>query len=45
MFAPIRGRDTAPLLVHYGVPIEGRHVVASAWIVAVALGVLLVMFA
>ena len=25
--------------------IEGRHVVASAWIVAVALGVLLVMFA
>ena len=25
--------------------IEGRHVVASAWIVAVALGVLVVMFA
>jgi hypothetical protein len=25
--------------------IEGRHVVASAWIVAAALGVLLVMFA
>jgi hypothetical protein len=25
--------------------IEGRHVVASAWIVAVAVGVLLVMFA
>jgi hypothetical protein len=25
--------------------IEGRHVVASAWIIVVALGVLLVMFA
>jgi hypothetical protein len=25
--------------------IEGRHVVASAWIVAVVLGVLLVLFA